>query len=172
MAAPETRPFSLAYEIDKLKKRLLLPITNIVFDSRYEYGKLYLDDDMSLIKIYAKLYIDDDFIGTIPYMSDRWGPMYDTAKLDEIAFDKIYQRFQYIIFDKIIGQEPRAATVELVNNNLEPLYVRDKSGAVINTAFCVYVNNEWNVVLAGPNPVTKMKVTNVVLNPPPPIKGA
>ena len=172
MATPEIRPFNLTYEINKLKKILLLPITNIVFDDRYEYGRRYLDDDMSLTKIYAKLYIDDDFIGTIPYMSDRWGPMYDNSALDDIAFDKIYELYQQIILDKIIEQEPYAATVELVKNNFEPLYIKDKNGTVINTAFCNYVDNDWNVALAGPNPVINTKITNVVLIPPPLNKGA
>ncbi|HTE00773.1 MAG TPA: hypothetical protein VK668_15885 [Mucilaginibacter sp.] len=65
--------FSLAHEVAKLRKILLLPITNIVFDDRYEYGKQYLDADMDYIRIYAKIYVNDDLIGTIPYMSDRWG---------------------------------------------------------------------------------------------------
>jgi len=171
MIIPEIRPFSLAYEIEKLKKFLLLPITNVVFDDRYEYGKLYLNDDMSLTKIYAKLYINDNFIGTIPYMSDKWGPMYDTSALDDIAFNKIYELYQQIIFEKIIEQEPHAATVELVNNNFEPLYVKDKNGAIINTAFCNYINGDWNVALAGPNPKISVKVTKVVLTPPPFSKG-
>ena len=80
--------------------------------------------------------------------------------------DKIIKMFN-IIFEKIIEQEPHAATVELVNNNFEPLYVKDKNGAIINTAFCNYINGDWNVALAGPNPKISVKVTKVVLTPPP-----
>lgn len=170
MTTPEIRPFSLAREVDKVRKFLLLLITNVVFDDKYEYGKRYLDDDMSLTKIYAKLYIDAEFIGIIPYMSDRWGPMYDTCGPEDLKYDKIYQLYQQVIFDKIIEREPRAATVELVNNNFEPLYVKDKNGTVINTAFCNYIDNEWNIALAGPNPKMSVKVTKVMLTPPPLIK--
>jgi hypothetical protein len=73
MKIPEIREFSMAYEVDKLRTMLRLPITNIVFDDRYEYGKSYLNEDFRLTVIYAKLYIDENYIGDIPYMSDKWG---------------------------------------------------------------------------------------------------
>lgn len=164
MKPSEIREFSLAYEVEKLKKMLTLPITNIVFDERYEYGKLYLNDDLTLTTIYAKLYVNDDLIGNIPYMSDRWGPGYDTGKQKELAWDKVYQQFQREIFDKIVQQEPLAATIEI--KEFKSLYVKDKDGTVINTVFCNYINNEWRVFLEGPNPVEKRVEFTIVINPP------
>jgi hypothetical protein len=166
------RKFSLAYEVNKLKKILELPITNIVFDERYEYGKRYLDEGMNLITIYGRLYVNDDFIGTIPYMSDRWGPMYDTNKIKEEEFawwDKVYRQFQQVIFNKIFQQQPLAVTAEI--KEYGQLYVKDENGSVINLAFCNYVDDEWNVIVTGTNITQKVKVTRVILNPPRLIKG-
>jgi len=79
MVQKEIKEFSLPAEISKLQQILRLPITNVVFDKSYEHGKLYLDNDLNLTIIYAELYIDDSFIGTIPYMSDKWGQCMTTA---------------------------------------------------------------------------------------------
>lgn len=169
MKKGRTKEFSLAYEVNKLRKFLPLPITNIVFDERYEYGKRYLDDEINHTIIYAKLFINDEMIGTIPYMSDRWGLMYDTNKEDELSWDKIYGQFRDVIFNKILLQQPNAATVEI--RKYLSLYIKDKDGALINTALCNYINGEWNVVVAGPNLVEKVKVTKVTIQAPPPPKN-
>jgi hypothetical protein len=161
----EIREFSLAYEVDKLKKMLGVPITNIVFDEKYEYGKRYLNDDMTLTTIYAKLYVNDDLIGTIPYISDKWGPGYFNNNDDELAWYKIYQQFQQVIFDKIVQQEPLAATVEI--KGYKSLHVKDKDGTVIKIAYCNYINDEWNAIVGGLNPVIIRKEVTVSITPPP-----
>lgn len=166
MSAPEIKEFSLTYEVDKLKKILQLPVTNIVFDERYEYGKLYLDHDMNLTTIYGSLYVNNDLIGTIPYMSDKWGPMYDTGKQHELAWDKIYRQFQQVITGKILEQEPLTDTIE--PGKYKSLLIRDKDGVVIKKAFCNYISNEWNVTLSGPDAEERKVEIKVVLSPPPP----
>ncbi|WCT12488.1 hypothetical protein [Mucilaginibacter jinjuensis] len=152
----EIREFSMAYEVDKLVKMLKLPITHVEFDERYEYGKLYLDENQEFIIIYARLFVNDDFIGTIPYISDKWGPGYDTSKQNELAWGKVYQQFQPIIFDKILQLEPLTATLETIENR--SLLIKNKDGLAINTAYCNYINNEWNVVLGGLYSEERVKV--------------
>jgi hypothetical protein len=168
MATPEMREFSLEYEVSRLKKMLLLPITNIVFDDRYEYGKLYLDDNMDLIKMYAKLFVNE-LVGTIQYSSDRWGPMYYTDKT-EVEWDKIYRQYQHIILEKIYRQEPLAATAEVINDeSFYSLSVKDKNGIPIKIAYCDYLDDEWRVVIGGLDPDRKkVKLITVKLYPPPP----
>ena len=166
MASPEIREFSPEYEVNRLKKMLLLPITSIVFDDRYEYGKRYLDDNMDFIKMYAKLYINDELVGTIQYSSDKWGPMYYTDKT-EIDWDKIYHQYQDTILDKIYKQEPLATTVEIINDErAHSLSIKDRNGIPIKIAYCDYLNEEWNVVVGGLNPITRVKLTTVKLYPP------
>lgn len=161
-------PFSLANEVKKLGEILLLPITHIEFDPRYEYGKLYLDDDLNLIIIYAKLYVNDDPIGSLPYRSDKWGPMYDTTKQVELAWDKIYQQFHQSIFSKILQQQKLVATVEI--REYKSLNVKDKEGTIINIAHCNYNDNSWEVVLSDPNEKNIISYTTVIIcSPPPPI---
>jgi hypothetical protein len=168
MATPEMREFSPEYEVGRLKKMLLLPITNVVFDDRYEYGKQYLDDNMDFIKIYAKLYVNDELVGTIPYASDRWGPMYHTDKA-EVDWDKIYREYQQVILEKIFQQEPLAATAEIINDpSFHSLSIKDKNNIPIKIAYCNYLDDEWNVVVGELNPVIKVKLTTVKLYPPPP----
>jgi hypothetical protein len=164
MKIPEIREFSMAYEVDKLRTMLRLPITNIVFDDRYEYGKSYLNEDFTLTVIYAKLYINENYIGDIPYMSDKWGPMYDTSKQNELAWDKVYQQFQPIIFDKILQKQPLAAAAEAKEN--KSLLIKDKDGLVINIAYCNYINNEWEVLVGGLNEVRKILTTTITITPP------
>jgi hypothetical protein len=158
--------FQRPYEVEKLRKMLRVPITNIEFDERYEYGKLYLDDQLALTIIYAKLYVHDELIGIIPYMSDKWGPMYDTSKQHELAWDKIYLQFQQVIFDKILEQEPLAVYAEI--RDFRSLFVKDKNNIVIKVAFCNYIDDEWNIVVGGPNVERRKKVVTVFLQPPPP----
>lgn len=165
------REFSLTYEVDKLKKILRLPITNIVFDDKYEYGKLYLDENNDLVIIYGKLYINDELIGTMPYISDRWGPGYLNDKAD-LAWDKIYGLFSDVIFNKIVQMEPLAVTAEIAHDQIKrygslTLFIRDKDGKQINTALCNCVKGEWNIVLIGLNPLTKTIVFSTKITPPP-----
>jgi hypothetical protein len=139
----EKRPFSLAYEIDMLKKILLLPITNIVFDERYEYGKLYLDADNDLLVIQGQLYINNELIGNIPYYATDYGYGYNGNKQDELPWDKIYLQFKDELFAQVLTQQPLAATAE--TGKYKFLNIKDKNGVLINLAFCNYVNNEWTV---------------------------
>ena len=168
MTTPEIREFSLDYEVGRLRKMLRLPITNVVFDDRYEYGKQYLDDNWDFIKIYAKLFVNDELVGTIPYASDRWGPMYHTDKV-EVDWDNIYRQYRQIILEKIYQQEPLADTVEVINNkSFYSLSVKDRNSIPIKRAYCNYDNDEWNVVVGGLDPVEKVILTRVTLHPPPP----
>jgi hypothetical protein len=165
----EIREFSLAYETDKLRKILMLPLTNVVFDDRYAYGKLYLDENNDFITIYAKLYVNDEMIGTVPYYSDKWGPMYFKNRLDESVWQKVYQLFQPVIFDQIFKQQPLAATADV--KDYASLNVRDKEGTIINTAYCNYVDNDWKLLLTDPNAVLQSKVIHIGITPPPPVDG-
>jgi hypothetical protein len=160
----EIREFSLAYEVDRLVQMLKLPITHVEFDERYEYGKLYLDENQEFVIIYAKLYVNDDFIGTIPYISDKWGPGYDTSKQNELAWGKVYQQFQPVIFDKVLHLEPRAATTEVNENRM--LLIKNKDGLPINTAYCNYTNNEWDVFLGGLYLTERVKVSTYKMKLP------
>ena len=142
----------------------MLPITNIVFDNKYEYGKQYLDENLDNIIIYGKLYINDDLIGTIPYISQAWGIMYDTSKEDKLAWDKIYRLYEREIFDKIFQKEPHAVTVEI--KEYGSLNIKNKDNRLIKIAFCHYLDDEWIVVLADLNSLRKVKVTQVEIHPP------
>lgn len=166
MAAAEIREFSLAHEIEKLKDMLNLPVTNVVFDDRYEYGKLYIDEDKNLTVIYGQLYVNDEWIGTIPYMSDRWGPMYDTSKQKELAWDKVYRQYEQQILSKIHQQQPQAATAEV--KDYRSLYIKDSKGKVINWALCSYIDNNWQVILHDPDYVEKVIVKQISIQAPPP----
>jgi len=172
MALSAKREFNLTYEIEKLKKIVQLPVTNVVFDERYQYGRLYLDENNDLLRIYAKLYVNDDFVGTVPYVSSERGFMYlsDMEVIgNKLAWDKIYDQYRQMIFDKILKQQPLAVTIEI--KDYLSLNVKDKDGDIINIAYCTYLNDEWNVIVAGTNPITKVKITKVVIEAPlpPPI---
>jgi hypothetical protein len=148
MGASEKKEFSLAEEVEKLRKYLWLPITHVEFDPRYEYGKLYTDEDWNIIWINAKLFVNDELIGTIPYFSSNHGFGYDTGNHSVLAWDKIYQQFKQIIFDKILHKEPLAVAAEPAE--YEPrtslmLNVKDKDGTLIKKAFCRFVDSEWEV---------------------------
>jgi len=88
--------------------------------------------------------------------------MYDTGKQDELAWDKVYKQYQHVIFDKIVQIEPLAVTAD--TKEYGSLNVRDKGGTVIKTAYCRYINDEWNVVVAGLDAENKVKVTTVCYN--------
>lgn len=165
MKSAEIREFSMVYEVDRLVKMLRLPITHIEFDERYEYGKLYLDENQDLTVIHAKLYVNDDCIGTIPYISDKWGPGYLSSNTNELAWDKVYQQFQPVIFDKVVKLEPLAATAEVIK--IRMLLIKNKDGLPINTAYCDYIgNNEWDVVLGGLNPQERVKTSTYTRKAP------
>lgn len=159
------RTFNLEYEIKHLRKLLRLPITHIEFDDRYEYGRLYLDDNCDLIVIYAKLYANDDFIGTIPYRSGTRGPMYDTLNQPELA-SKIYPKFRREIMSKIIEQEPLAKDFHAREDVL--LDILDEKGHKVNTAYVAYLEDIWTVTLTGLNPVLEIQTATVVVTAPPP----
>lgn len=170
MALPETPKFSLANEVEKLRKFLSLPITHVEFDPRYEYGKLYMDDKMNWIWINAKLFVNDQQIGTIPYFSSGHGFGYDTCNTSVLAWDKIYPQYKQVIFDKIVQQEPLAVIVEPAeyepHENLS-LNVKDKNGILIKKACCRFDNGEWDVNVFGLNVVKKTVTVKVTLTPPP-----
>jgi hypothetical protein len=165
MPSAQIREFSMPYEIDKLKKILLLPITNILFDEKYEYGVMYLNDDMDFTTIYASLYVNDYFIGTTPYVSTRLGIGYLSCKPDELDWEKVYKQFQQVIFDKIVQQEPLTDSVEI--RGFMSLFIKDKIGSIIKIAFCNYIEDEWNVVVSGLDVEERVKVVTVILSPPP-----
>jgi len=152
MSASEKREFSIAYEIDKLRKILRIPVTDIKFDDRYEYGKLYLDGT-ELKTILGELYIGDDVIGIIPYVSTEWGFGYLSGKQRVLNWDKIFELCGPIIFHKIIDQAPFAVSYKM-RGELS-LNVFDKSGNLINTAFCDYIDDDWRVIVTGIDVVEK-----------------
>jgi hypothetical protein len=90
--------------------------------------------------------------------------MYDTSKQNELAWDKVYQQFQPIIFDKILQKQPLAAAAEAKEN--KSLLIKDKDGLVINIAYCNYINNEWEVLVGGLNEVRKILTTTITITPP------
>jgi len=51
--------FNMNNEVEKIRKMLRFPITKVLFDEQYEYGKLYLDESSQLLILYAKLFIAD-----------------------------------------------------------------------------------------------------------------
>ncbi|HVS94559.1 MAG TPA: hypothetical protein VHE59_21120 [Mucilaginibacter sp.] len=158
MATTGTPKFSLANEIEKVRKYLLLPITYIEFDERCEYGKVCLDDNMDWIWMNAKLYVNDEPIGTIPYFSSEWGFGYDTSNHSVLAWDKIYQQFQQVLFDQILQREPRAVTAEPAEyepHEYMTLNIKDKAGVLINKAGCLFIDGEWNVNVYGLNSTKK-----------------
>ena len=165
MAVPQSKEFSLAHEVNTLRKMLMLPVTHVVFDNRYQYGKMYMDESMNFIVFYATLYVNDEVIGNIPYMSAGFEPMYITDKQTDLAWDKIYRQYHTDIMGKIIQQEPLAAIGEIWRYKF--LFIKDENGTVIRTAFCNYVNDEWEVVLDGPNPVDVVRTATVILASPP-----
>jgi hypothetical protein len=170
MAAPGIPKINLADEVEKLRKYLALPITRVKFDPSYEYGKRYMDDKMNWLWADAKLFINDELIGTMPYFSAEFGFGYDTGNHSVLAWNKIYQQFQQVLFDKILRQEPLAVTVEPAE--YEPrtslmLNVKDKEGTLIKKAFCRFVDSEWEVSVFGLNTVTRTVRVHVTLTPPP-----
>lgn len=157
----EIGEFSLAAEISKLQKMLTLPITNVIFDEKYEYGKLYIDNDQNLTIIYAKLFTNDSFIGTIPYMSDKWGPMYDTSKQKELDWGKIYNLFEQEIFTLVRQQQPQAVSAEI--RDYKTLFVKDNEDQLINFAFCNYIDNAWQVVVSSLDAVEIYKEVKIII---------
>lgn len=173
MATPEALKPDLVNEIEKLRKYLLLPITHVEFDSKYDHGKRYMDDQMNIIWIHAKLFVNDELIGTIPYFTDHVFVGYDTSNHSVFAWDKIYAQFQQVIFDKIYQQEPLAVTAEPAE--YEPrsyltLNVKDKDGTLIKKAGCCFIDGQWEVNVFGLDTVKITKRVTVVLTPPPPTK--
>lgn len=166
----EPGEFSLDKEIEKLRQMLSLPITNVEFDSKYEYGKTYMDDKMNWIWIDAKLFINQEMIGTIPYFSSNFGFGYDTSNHSVFAWDKIYAQFQSVIFDKILEQEPLAVTAEAAEPEPQEhltLNVKDKDGILIKKASCLFIDDQWNVSVYGLNSIKRTKRVTIILTPPP-----
>jgi len=166
MSKPEIREFNLISEIERLQKILLLPITNVIFDERYEYGKLYLNANQELEIIYAKLYVGESFVGTMPYMSDKWGPMYVTSKQNQLDWNKIYEYNKTEILKKVNDLQPLAGAVEV--GDFRSLNVKDKNGVLINVAYCTFLNGNWNIVLGDPNPKIMHFSKTFTLPVPPP----
>jgi hypothetical protein len=119
------------------------------------------------LAILPEIPINDDCIGIIPYMSGSRGPMYDTSKQRALAYDRVYQRFEHAILDKIVEQEPLAKAFHMREDVL--IDVMDGEGNRINTAFLEYLDNEWTVSLTGLDPVEETQsITVEIIAPPPP----
>lgn len=146
---------------------LLIPITNVVFDERCEYGKQYLDDEINHTVFRATLSINDEPVGSIPYMSEQLGFMYDTNNVN-IEWDKVYRQYQNVIFKKIAQQQPLAFIAEI--RSYGSLFIKDEAENVINLAFCNYIGDEWEVIVTGLNVVERIK-RHTVLVPRPKIKS-
>lgn len=169
MGTSEKKEFSLAEEVEKLRKYLWLPITYVEFDPRYEYGKLFTDEDWNIIWIDAKLYVNDDMIGTIPYFSSDHGFGYDTGNHSVLAWDKIYPQFKQVIFDKIFQQEPLTVTAEPAEYEAHAyltLNVKDKDGTLIKKAGCCFIDGEWEVNVSGLGGVKRTVTVKVTLTLP------
>ena len=166
MSKKEVSVFSMPDEIAKLKNIFLVPVTNIVFDEKCEYGKTYLDENSNFIIFTASIYIDDEMVGTIPYMSSSFGTMYHDNSGSGLNWNKIYQLFHHDIFSKIVQQEPLAHSAEIETQDQHLLLVKDMNGTVIKHAFCNYVDDEWRVVVAGTDGQKKQKTVTVTLRVP------
>ena len=167
---PWTSRFNLAKEVEKISKLLLLPVTHVVFNKKYKLGKAYRNDKGDYAVINAKLYVNDDLVGTIPYMSEIWGFMYDPYNAEIFAWKKIYAQFEQLIFNKICLQEPLAVAAEpwkLGPGHYLILDIKDKAGMLIKRATCRFIDDEWNVFISGLDTGTIRKRVRVVLTPPP-----